>query len=829
MNDETQYYRRLFEVNPNPMLVYDQRGIFDFNTATLKMFGVYSKDNFFGLQLSDLSPEFQPNGSTSKQMFNDLLQEVDTHKTANIECLCKKLSGGDAFPVEVVVSTFNLAGRVVYQVMLIDLSHYQHWGNALQTKKEIVELTLKSVDSSVITATKDGLVTYMNESACDLTQWLLDDAIGEQVSTVINVVDLVSGESIDVCVGSTAANSTAEELTYDAVIIPKGGERINIRLTSVALGLSGHDDIGRVITLIENSKHDDDNAEMQWHATHDDLTKLPNRMLLTDRFKQALFSATRRKSMLAVCMLDLDEFKPVNDSHGHAVGDLLLIEVANRLKTQLRQNDTVARLGGDEFVILIVDVHNKPELLQALQRIIDAISSPYLIEENKINISCSIGVAVYPEDDVDTDTLLRHADQAMFAAKQAGRNQVHWFDVKQNLQISSSQKEAVRIEQALENNEFQLFYQPKVNMRTGEIIGIEALIRWLHPERGIILPMEFLPVVEQSELSIDIAEWVIEEALIQQIKWQQLGKDWSVSVNISSKYFQLPSFYHRFNNVLKKHPKADPKKLEIEILESIAIKDLDHVKKVINDCKELGVSFALDDFGTGFASLSYLKQLPIDTLKIDQPFIRDILNNKENLALVQAITSLASTFGREVIAEGLETVEQGVLLMRLGCDVAQGYGIARPMPAEKLLGWAEKFIVDAKWAAWSSSGWDLKNFPLLAAQYDIREWIADVIGKIEDGTMLPSQVRLNNENNCRFGKWYKSDGRNRYENMPEFKNIDSAHHDFHRVGDEILSHFLDGNMELAQQKCEEIHLVKEDLLLKLDDLQLAAFSQKNTH
>jgi EAL domain-containing protein (putative c-di-GMP-specific phosphodiesterase class I) len=334
-----------------------------------------------------------------------------------------------------------------------------------------------------------------------------------------------------------------------------------------------------------------------------------------------------------------------------------------------------------------------------LQRIQTEITAPYFIADQPIHISASIGVTVYPLDDADPDTLLRHADLAMFEAKQAGRNRHHMFNVAQDQQGQSYRQLAQRVQQALDNGEMRLFYQPKVNMRTGQVVGMEALIRWQHPERGLLPPVEFLPLVEQSKLMVDIGDWVMHEALRQVTLWSAQGQSWPVSVNIAPRHFQHPDFLSRLRHILAQHPGLAPRRLELEIVESAALGDVLHVGQLIADCqRELGVRFALDDFGTGYSSLTYLKRLPVDTLKIDQSFVRDILSDQEDLALVKGVIGLAQVFKREVVAEGVESAAHGVLLLSLGCEVAQGYGIARPMPADAVLAWSRQFAPDPSWA-----------------------------------------------------------------------------------------------------------------------------------
>ena len=429
---------------------------------------------------------------------------------------------------------------------------------------------------------------------------------------------------------------------------------------------------------------------LQWRADHDVLTGLPNRSLLYDRFKQSVATAHRNHSSLAVCILDLDGFKLINDRYGHAIGDRLLVEVSERLKKIIRGEDTVARLGGDEFVILLGLMHAN-ELEMAMQRILTALSLAYTIDGIELNISASIGVTIYPKDDADIDSLLRHADQAMYRAKLRGRDCYHLFNILLDNEARTAFETVVLVSKALRNNELCLHYQPKINLSSGTITGYEALLRWQHPQEGIIYPQNFIPFVEQTNLIVDIGNWVIEQALTQISNWAVLGKTWSVAVNIAALHFQREDFVETLKDLLSRFPNSSPQMLDIEIVESVMLENIPLVVKNINECKKLGVTFSLDDFGTGYSSLSYLKKLETHSIKIDQSFIRGILDDKNSLLLTIAIIGLAKSFNREVIAEGVETVEQAKLLMRLGCDSAQGYGFAKPMPVEAVISWSKHF------------------------------------------------------------------------------------------------------------------------------------------
>ncbi len=429
-------------------------------------------------------------------------------------------------------------------------------------------------------------------------------------------------------------------------------------------------------------------TEIAKQAWHDSLTGLPNRSLLRDRMRQAMASAKRMGRILAVLFLDLDGFKQINDQYGHAAGDELIKEIASRFVSSVRAGDTVSRLGGDEFVILL-DIASLDEMHQCVERIMGEVRNPVPMEGHAVSLSVSIGITLFPQNDADADALLRHADMAMYQAKQAGRNCYRIFDLNMDQFARLNFQMRGRIAEALSRREFRLFYQPKVNLRTGRAFGVEALIRWDHPERGLLAPVEFLPFAEGSELIVRIGDWVLGEALDQVSLWREMGLNIGVSVNVASEQLHEPEFCAKLQAALSRHPDLEPQCLELEILESAALQDIQLVKKVLNECKALGVVLSLDDFGTGYSSLAYLRHLPVDILKIDQSFVRDMIDDREDLAVIEGVISLAKTFNRELIAEGVETAEHGRMLLQLGCERAQGYGIARPMQADRIPGWVQ--------------------------------------------------------------------------------------------------------------------------------------------
>ena len=443
----------------------------------------------------------------------------------------------------------------------------------------------------------------------------------------------------------------------------------------------------------------DNERQLEKMAFYDMLTGLPNRVLLADRLRQAMLQARRRQKVLAVALLDLDGFKAVNDGHGHEAGDQFLAALANRMKNALRVGDTLARLGGDEFVAMLPDLDSVAASEPVLARLLDTAAGPVQVGEASLRLSASVGVTFYPQpEDLDPDQLMRQADQAMYQAKLAGRNRLHFFDSAHDQSSSTRYETLNRIRQGLAANEFVLYYQPKVNMRTGQVVGAEALIRWQRPERGLLLPEAFLPVVEDHPLAVDIGEWVIDSALAQMEAWQASGFDIPVSVNVGALQLQKDSFVGTLRMLLAAHPLIQPFQLELEVLETSALQDVATVSEVFDACRKIGVLFALDDFGTGYSSLAYLKHLPANVLKIDQSFVREILNEPKNRAIMKAILGLALAFRLEVIAEGVETVEHGVLLLQLGCELGQGYGIAHPMQACDLPVWSAAWRPDERWA-----------------------------------------------------------------------------------------------------------------------------------
>lgn len=549
-------------------------------------------------------------------------------------------------------------------------------------------------------------------------------------------------------------------------------------------------------------------------AHYDALTNLPNRVLLADRLRQGISQAQRHLHLLAVAFLDLDGFKAINDNHGHDAGDQLLITVSNRMKQVLREGDTLARLGGDEFVAVLLELDDMDGSLEILTRLLEEAARPVQFGDVTLQVSASLGVTFYPQtENIDADQLLRQADQAMYQAKLAGKNRYFIFDAAQDISIRDHHESLERIAQALNAREFVLHYQPKVNMRTDTVIGVEALIRWQHPQKGCLAPHEFLPIVEDHPLSVMIGEWVIDTVLNQMSAWQAAGFTMPISVNVGVRQLQELDFTERLQSLLNQYPDLNPNQLELEVLEASALEDVALISQVMLQCQALGVNFSLDDFGTGYSSLTYLKRLPVSLLKIDQNFVRNMIDDPDDLAILEGILGLAAAFHRQVIAEGVETVAHGTLLLQLGCELAQGFGIAHPMPAADMPSWVANWHTNPVWQTQPPA--HQEDLPLMFASAEHHAWISVLEAFISDKTPKPPPL---DKTRCHFAHWLEGRGRLRYGTHPTFSAIELLHNQTHALAIELYDLKQSGRLSEAQSRVGELHCLRDQLLEQLNTL-----------
>jgi len=569
--------------------------------------------------------------------------------------------------------------------------------NSLQGQKERIAVTLASIGDAVATTGMNGTIESMNPAAERLTGLSEAQARGQPLQAVFEMANNFGPQLLLRAANAACRGGQVRKMGGQTLRQCDGGLR-DVEYTAAPIR-ADRNVRGAVLVFRDVSENLHLMQRISWQTQHDVLTGLPNRTALAVRFEHEIAAARTSGMVLAACLFDLDDFGRVNGRGGTSLGDEVLKQAASRLHDFSGQRHYVARLGGDEFVMLLPQLPDEAAASQVLHSVLTALQRPYQCGAQSVELSACAGVAIYVGGDISADGLLRRADQALYQAKLQGAGKVHVFDATQDEQVRTHHNRRAEVRAALHRGEFRLYYQPKVDMRAGTVIGMEALLRWQHPERGIVPPLEFLPYVEHTDLISDIGEWVLREALRQASVWRSAGHAWAVSVNIAARHFQRPDFTERLKAILSEAPDVPPQQLELEVLESSALHDVEHVRGIMRDCQALGIRFALDDFGTGYASMSYLKRLPAETLKIDQSFVRNMLDDGDDRHLVCAVIGLAQAFGRRAVAEGVETVEHGVALLQLGCTLAQGYGIARPMPPEAVCGWAAGYAAPEAWRA----------------------------------------------------------------------------------------------------------------------------------
>lgn len=570
-------------------------------------------------------------------------------------------------------------------------------------------------------------------------------------------------------------------------------------------------------------------AKLQHIAHYDALTGLPNRLLKTDRLRQAISHSHRSNTSVGVCYLDLDGFKPINDSYGHDVGDLILIETARRLQATVREGDTVSRIGGDEFVLILSDLSGLDQCQMILDRVLETISQPIAIDDLVMQVCASVGLTLYPQDDADADILLRHADQAMYVAKENGKNCYHLFDPVEDRQVRAHREKLQRLEQALAEGEFQLLFQPKVNMLTCEVVGMEALIRWNHPEKGVLPPSEFLYNLASTDMEIEVGNWVIRHALEKQRALREAGLSLPVSVNLNAHHLQNSDFVDDIRAILAELPMQQPGDLEFEILESASIEDITDIYHTLISCQELGIHFSLDDFGTGYSSLAYFHRLPVDSLKIDQSFVQNMLEDPQDLAIVDSVVRLACVFKHPVIAEGVESLEHGAALLRLGCHLGQGYGIARPMPIEELESWKWKWDNDRDWHDLKYRFVRDEGGDIQAAITSHRIWVENLVDWLrQDSAEL--MIQLDNRH-CTFGRWFNGVGFLHYGHLGVYTEIRQLHERVHELAREMYDLGSHGFKREALERLPELEGIRDRMIELVEHLHdanvICSDTQKN--
>jgi diguanylate cyclase (GGDEF)-like protein/PAS domain S-box-containing protein len=716
---------------------------------------------------------------------------------------------GSVFPKEVHLTRGVWFGRPVIFALAQDISARKRDEAGLRLAASV----FAHANEAIMVTNRDGVVLEVNEAFCRISGFAREEVVGHR-STVLRS-DRHSREFF------AALQKTLDESgrwTGEIWGRRRDGRVFPARQTVSAV----RDEAGQVLHYVslfyDITELKEQERQLQHRALHDALTGLPNRALLADRLRQAMAHSLRVGKLLAVAYLDLDGFKEINDHHGHETGDRVLIELARRLQESLREGDTLARLGGDEFVAVMPELDNQEQSLPMLERLIEAVARSIDVGNLRVQVSASIGATFFPQVDevLEPDQLVRQADQAMYKAKQAGKSRYHLFDAERDRLLRGRYGLIEQVRRALEQDEFRLHYQPKVNLRSGEVIGVEALLRWQVPGQPLRLPGEFLPQVEGHALELALGQRVLELAATQAQEWSHSGLRLPVSVNVSAAQLDQPGFIDGLAALLKRHPDLSPHQLELEVLETSALADVARTAALIRDCQRLGLHFALDDFGTGYSSLSYLKQLPVRQLKIDRSFVRELLEDPDNLAILDSIQGLARAFSHELIAEGVETLAQGEMLLRMGCELAQGFAIARPMPADQVAGWIAGWRPPQSWQHCRPLKRDA--IPTLAALIGHRAWLRRLDGLLRGPAALPAE---GDGTDARCGRWLAASAAG-HPTHPAMARAAALHDTIHRDGDALLAQARQGDRDAALGGLAAIEACSQEMVEALESLLSAS-------
>ena len=571
--------------------------------------------------------------------------------------------------------------------------------DALFLEKERAQVTLNSIGDAVLSTDMSGNVTYLNVVAERMMGWSSVEAVGKKLTDVFHVVDRETHKPATNPMELAIRSGQTVNLAANTILVRRDGTKFAIEDSAAPIRDRRGALTGAVIVFHDVSESRAMTQKMSHLAQHDFLTDLPNRMLFNDRLTQAIALAHRRVKPLAVLFVDLDHFKNINDSLGHAIGDQLLTLVALRLVPCVRECDTVSRQGGDEFVVLLSELNHPEDAATIATKLRTALLAPYSIGNHDLHVTASIGISVYPDDGRDAETMLRHADTAMYHAKDSGRNNHQFFRQSMNVRAVERQFIEAGLRHALDRQEFVVFYQPTVNLETGRITGAEALIRWRHPQRGLLPPAAFIAVAEEAGLIEPIGQWVLREACRQARTWIDDGLRFDrMAVNISAVEFRNPGCYEAVCAAVRETG-LEPHFLELDLTETVLLRNVDATAVALHRLSAMGIGIAVDDFGTGYSSLSHLRRFPINTLKVDRSFVQRVVTAGDDAAIVGAIIAMGQRLTLRVVAEGVETKEQLSALQAYGCDEGQGYYFGRPQGPESF-----RALVEANMLEEAASG-----------------------------------------------------------------------------------------------------------------------------
>lgn len=680
LQTKLSFVQVLIDTIPLPIYYKNTEGIYLGCNAAYEHLVGQQINNIIGKTIFDILPVEAARLHYEKEL--DLLKNGGTQVYEDITFTPQ--ANSSAFIISKTLF-FNANGSVGGLVgVMQDITHRKQAEQDIWNEKERALVTLHSIGDAVITTNSAGVIEFLNPIAEQLTGWSNQEAAGKPVSEILKLTN-ENGDNINAAVAKCLNEGCIINDVGYSFLIHKNGQQYAVEESAAPIKDRDNQIIGSILVLHDVSEKHQLLQQMYHQAQHDPLTGLPNRLLFMDRLNRAVINAHRNKSTLALMFLDLDRFKMVNDTMGHAMGDQLLIGVAQRLSSCLRESDTISRMGGDEFTILLPQLNKPEDVAIVAQKIVDCLRQPWSMGGFEFHITTSIGIALYPDDGDNSETLMKHADMAMYRAKEHGKNTYQLFTPDMNAHILARLELENRLHHAISRNELVLHYQPQYNTATGQITGMEALLRWNNPDKGLLPPGEFIHIAEDTGLIVPMGEWVLKTACAHNKQLQNLGhKPLKVTINLSARQFKQPNLVETIRKILSE-TELDPQWLELEITETIAMDDVDFTIKMLHELRSMGIHIAIDDFGTGYSSLNYLKRFPINTLKIDRSFVQDVHTDSEDAALVSTIIVLAKNLKLKVIAEGVESEEQLAFLHEHSCFEIQGYWFCRPVPFSDLV------------------------------------------------------------------------------------------------------------------------------------------------
>jgi diguanylate cyclase (GGDEF)-like protein/PAS domain S-box-containing protein len=808
-----QFLRSTFSAIPDLVWIKDPNGVYLDCNSRYESFMGKARNNILGQTDHDHIPSQQ----ASQIHIHD--QEVLRLRLPSIqEEVYQFKSDGHEEVLEIIKTPILDAANEIIGMLGIgrDITSRKKAEEELRLSREVFENTLEGI----MITDRDGIIVDVNPAFNKITGYERQDVLGQ------NPAILNSGRQSPAFYEEMWRQLQQRGFWKGEV----WNRNKNGEIYAEQLSISSLTDENGFIEFfvgifsdITRSKEQQEQLSMMAH--YDVLTSLPNRALFADRFSQAIMHSKRNQTLLAICFIDLDNFKPVNDNFGHETGDQLLVEVAKRLLESVRGEDTVSRLGGDEFALLLNDINSEKECMRTLDRILHKLEMPFVINGHSHYISASIGTTLYPRDDEDVDTLLRHADQAMYQAKIAGKHRYNLFDSHHDKVVTQKQLIQDQVKKALYADELTLFYQPKINMASGEVLGVEALLRWQHPEKGLIPPLNFLPQISNTELEVEVGEWVIQQALRQLHEWSTQGIEMEISVNIASHHLQQPSFVSRLAYALDEYPELNPGQLQLEVLESSVLADLNKIRETIDACQNtLGVSVALDDFGTGYSSLTHLRSFSADTVKIDKSFIQDMLDDPNDYVIVDGVIGLAGSFSRKVIAEGVESRQHGLMLLAMGCELAQGFGIARPMPAKEFQTWLKRYRPEQSWLDYAARTRSLADNKSTLLNLTFKHWHARFLARLNANQDSVLDWPIMDTSRCHCGVWIEAGQKEQLFKASALSELSLAHDAYHANANELFALCQQKEFERARQGLANLNQAYERMLSAIVACQAEALN-----